>query len=169
MKEEDTWDEVRLQILFGTGNKKAEKEQPNEIFLDEFRKAISGTEDDLSSLMKHLSSSYPEVRDDLQKCIESYRLANKFKFEEAEYQRMVAIFRAATELGYRHKDMDSIQRILLFSITYYRLQGTSKHYLFEDIKDYKFFCNLEFWRFYCYFALKAVIENCRRNAGENAA
>jgi len=38
--------------------------------------------------------------------------------------------------------MDNLQRVLLFSITYYRLDGTVKRYLFEDIKDFKFFCNL---------------------------
>ena len=61
-----------------------------------------------------------------------------------------------------------MQRVLLFSITYYRMEGTAKRYLFEDIRDFKFFCGLEFWRFYCYFALKAVLVNFRnRNASEN--
>jgi len=104
----------------------------------------------------------------LQKCIETYRLVNKFKFEEQEYRRLAAVFRAVTEVAYKHRDMDTLQRVLLFSITYYRLDGTTKRYLFEDIKDFKFFCSLDFWRFYCYFALKAVIENCRRKAVENA-
>lgn len=96
-------------------------------------------------------------------------MTNKFRFEQNEYRKLVAIFRSTTEVAFKHRDMDCLQRVLLFSITYYRMEGTVKRYLLEDIKDYKFFCNLEFWRFYCYFALKAIIVNYRRNAVESPA
>lgn len=75
--------------------------------------------------------------------LESYRLQNKFKFEDMEYKRLEALFQETVQLAYQVKDFETLQKLLLFSITYYKQdKPNEKRFLFESIKLFKFFCNL---------------------------
>ena len=67
-----------------------------------------------------------------------------------------------SELSYRARDMDYMQKVLLFSMTYYKLEKTEKRFLIEEIKMNKFFSQLEFWRFFCFFSLRATMANFKK-------
>lgn len=82
------------------------------------------------------------MKPSISKCIETYRLKNKFRFEDKEFQNLSKIFLKLAQLSYQQKDIDFIQKILLFSLTYYRMDKEQKRFVIEELKSQSYFFQL---------------------------
>lgn len=49
-------------------------------------------------------------------------MKNKFKFDDKEFENLSRIFLKLSDIAYHEKDIDFIQKILLFALTYYKLE-----------------------------------------------
>jgi hypothetical protein len=107
-KEDDNWDQARAELLKVAEGREVEdggRMVADETVVQGFQKAVTGNEEDLKGFLERVNAEFVAIRDDLQRCVESYRLVNKFKFEEVEYSHLIEIFKAMTQQAYNIKDM----------------------------------------------------------------
>lgn len=63
------------------------------------------------------------------------------------------------ELCSQEHDYSTIKNCIILCQTYYYMDGSNKHFLFEDIKDYYIFKSLDFWNKFIDVLLISTLEN----------
>ena len=124
---------------------------------------ISFIEDNIKRIFN--SSSKPDIsKEDKNKIIELFNIDKEYilfflqklnndrsrggKLNINTYNLICELFKIINDIVLEKEDYDCFKFISIISMTYYKIEGEKKIYIYEHIKDHPYFQKLEFWEKY---------------------